>query len=187
MDGPISCKLILDCNSNLLSVSIINESTGFYFTDYNGLEIYKMNSEGEYDDWGDSYYENLTAHILSNTLTSETVIRDRRGISTIEMYKLEKKFLDKLKPKDSIEFLTIQDDIAIKLSGIKILDKKEEYRNVYDLYPLKSKKGCYKLVFNYSPKNYIILYGKNFNLPKKIDGNERLKFSFKSNEVYLCY
>ncbi|WP_114752771.1 hypothetical protein [Pleomorphovibrio marinus] len=96
-------------------------------------------------------------------------------------------FIKGLKPLDSIDYLSLREQIEIKLSGVILLNKMEKFIEVLNLYPLKYQGGCFKLVYKYNPKENIVIGTRSFKLPHEINVNKRLNKPFESNETYICY
>lgn len=185
IDTTLSCNLILDYGSNRLTVSIISKHKNIYLSPNSSLTIYKKDNSGNYLDWTDSFYQNSLVLLDQKEMNSTSGLN---SISRFELNKLKEEFIEKyMANSDSIEYLSIQEQIEIKLAGILLLNKSSEHLEVIDLYPLEHQGGCFKLVYKHFPKDHVEIGAKSLKLPKVIDVYKRWGVPFKSNEIYICY
>ena len=186
-EGDIISKIKLDDSGRVLSVSLINNtSIDTYLTSTFNIEIYKLDSNGKYIYWTDSFLDNIFPlwHYIDTTYFDDSGINE---ISDSSYSKLTNEYLTKMNIRDSLEESSALDFLEWNLRSLLFIKKEIPFEEKIDLYPLLFVKGSFKIFYYYLPKEYLLYDSFYLKLPDKIDNHYIFDNKIKSDTIFISY
>lgn len=193
-EGDIISKVKLDDSGRVFSVSLINNtSIDTYLTNictFN-IKIYKLDSNGKYIDWTDSFSNNIFPlwHYIDTTYIDTTYFDDSgiHKISHSSSSKLRNEYLTRMNIRDSLEKLSALNFLDWNLWCLTFIKKGRTFEEKIDLYPLILSKGSFKIFYYNTPKKYLWNDSFFLELPDKIDNYYIFNNKIKSDTIFISY
>lgn len=179
----VACTLSYSVPTSMLYTNIVSYKNDVYLSSGSYLKVYKMDSLGVYRDWTQNFYSLSFILTIDDTVfleMNDDMIRNEKEL-------LKKEIISKFDPVDSIEYETLEDEFEIKMHNTIPLVYNRIQQSKISLLPLKEEGGCYRLIYVYEPREFLLLHKERFKLPNRIGNFQLFEYSFASNELYLCF
>ena len=185
-EGDIISNLQIDNSGRMLLVSLINNtSIDTYLTSTFNIKIYKLDPNGKYIDWTDTFLGNIFP--LWHYMDTTTFDHSKFQISDSSCSKLTNEYLAKMNIRDSLEKLSALGFLDWRLSCLLFIKKERPFEEKIDLYPLLYAKGSFKIFYYYKPKKHFWYDSFRLEFPEKIGKHYIFDNPIKSDTIFVLY